>query len=160
MTPSWFLAVILIFFFRPLLLVSLSTAKRGRTFEKSHCRRIFLANHHPAENFPPPGIFFPSEESSGRRILRQKMFRPNKKITVVKNYPAKNDPGEEFSSEEFFASGNFCFLLSGRRILRRRILRRRIIRAKNFLAKNYPGKEFSGIERSANQIFVSILILY
>jgi hypothetical protein len=84
-------------------------------------RRIFLVKNYPAKNFPPPGIFFeqriirqriflarntPSEESSGQRNLRRSIFRPDKKITVAKNFLAKNHPsgklsGKELSGEEF-----------------------------------------------------------
>jgi hypothetical protein len=43
----------------------------------------------------------PSEESSGRRILQQRIFCPSKKITVAENSSAKNHPNEELSGEEF-----------------------------------------------------------
>jgi hypothetical protein len=87
----------------------------------------------------------PSEEFSGQRILRRRIFRPNKKITVAKNSPAKNHPAKNFPSEElsgeescgrkFSASGEFFF--------ERRILRRRIIRAKNSPSEELSGEEFS-----------------
>jgi hypothetical protein len=54
---------------------------------------FFRAKNYTAKNTP-------SEESSGGRIPRQRIFRPNKSITVAKNSPAKNHPSEELSGEE------------------------------------------------------------
>jgi hypothetical protein len=56
----------------------------------------------------------------------------------VKNYPAKNHPGEKIS-----VSGKFYF--------EREILRRRIIRAKNYPAKNHPSEELTGEESSGEE---------
>jgi hypothetical protein len=92
------------------LSLSLSLAKKfpseessGEEFSAS--RDFFRAKNYPAKKTP-------SEESYGQRILRRRIFRPNKKITLArilrqgiiqamnflaKNYPAKNLPSEEIS---------------------------------------------------------------
>jgi hypothetical protein len=68
----------------------------------------FSAKNCPAKNFPPQrknigsslAKDFPSKKSSGRRILRRRIFRPDKKITLAKISPVKNHTSEELFDEE------------------------------------------------------------
>jgi hypothetical protein len=82
-------------------------------------RRIFLAKKCPSEELS-------GEESSGRSMLRQRIFR----FRGAKNSPAKNHPSEELPGEESSASGECFFRAKNHpaKNIRRRIFRPRMFR--------------------------------
>jgi hypothetical protein len=117
MTPSWFLAAILIFIPTSIfqILVPLSATKRERTLKKSH----FLN-------------FWDKQSDFG--------------FSLAKNFSSEESTGEEFSaSRDFFQAKNNCSEeFSGEESFERRTFRRRIFLAKKFPSEESSGEELFG----------------
>jgi hypothetical protein len=79
----------------------------------------------------------PSEESSGRRILQQR---------IIRAFPSEELSGEGSSGRKILRRRNFRlrgFFFSSEEFSGEELSGQRIIRAKNFPAKNFPSEEIS-----------------